>query len=55
MRFTHLAAALSLSAVASAQLTYNVTQAYAKGNWEKYRCLYVAPSYHPIAFPISLP
>ncbi|KAF1834750.1 hypothetical protein BDW02DRAFT_497573 [Decorospora gaudefroyi] len=39
MRFTQIAALLSLSAVTSAQLTYNITQAYAKGNWKKYRCL----------------
>ncbi|KAH7061987.1 hypothetical protein BKA63DRAFT_527211 [Paraphoma chrysanthemicola] len=30
---------LAFSAVASAQLTYNITQAYVRGNWEKYRCL----------------
>jgi hypothetical protein len=39
MRFTSIATVLSVTAVASAQLTYNVTQAYAKGNFAKYRCL----------------
>ncbi|KNG48427.1 hypothetical protein DDE82_002125 [Stemphylium lycopersici] len=39
MRFTQVAALLSTSATASAQLTYNITQASASGNREKYCCL----------------
>ncbi|KAF2032732.1 hypothetical protein EK21DRAFT_60539 [Setomelanomma holmii] len=38
MRFL-LPTLLSLSAITTAQLTYNVTQAFQPGNWKKYHCL----------------
>lgn len=42
MRFAHVTALLSISAIACAQLTYNITQATVPGNRDKYRCLYVS-------------
>ena len=39
MRFTTIAVALSAATIASAQLTFNVTQALKPGNFAKYRCL----------------
>ena len=40
---------LSISAIATAQLTFNVTQAFAPGNWEKYHCLQV-----PFTLPLEI-
>ncbi|KAF1843133.1 uncharacterized protein K460DRAFT_356900 [Cucurbitaria berberidis CBS 394.84] len=41
MRFPVITATLTLtvSSLATAQLTFNITQAFTPGNWEKYRCL----------------
>ncbi|KAI2482132.1 CFEM domain containing protein [Pyrenophora tritici-repentis] len=39
MRFSQITAILSITAVASAQVTFNLTKAYKKGNWDKYHCL----------------
>ncbi|CAI9636489.1 hypothetical protein GT037_003681 [Alternaria burnsii] len=39
MRFTQIATLLSVAAAASAQYTYNITQAEKPGNMEKYKCL----------------
>ncbi|CAG5182500.1 uncharacterized protein ALTATR162_LOCUS10191 [Alternaria atra] len=39
MRFTQIATLLSVAAAASAQYTYNITQAEKAGNMEKYKCL----------------
>lgn len=45
MRFSSIAIALSAASLASAQLTFNITQALQPGNFKKYRCLYVM--HHP--------
>jgi hypothetical protein len=39
MRFTQIATLLSVAAAASAQYTFNITQAEKPGNMEKYKCL----------------
>ena len=39
MRFFTIAVSLSAATLASAQLTYNITQALQPGNFAKYRCL----------------
>ncbi|RMZ66466.1 hypothetical protein GMOD_00001802 [Pyrenophora seminiperda CCB06] len=39
MQISQVAAILSFSAAASAAVTFNLTQAYKEGNWEKYHCL----------------
>ena len=54
MRFTQIAALLSMSAIACAQLTYNITQANAPGNRDKYHCLYAS---HPLGsrYKLGLP
>ncbi|KAI4696778.1 uncharacterized protein J4E88_000956 [Alternaria novae-zelandiae] len=39
MRFSQIATLLSVAAAASAQYTYNITQAEKAGNMEKYKCL----------------
>lgn len=39
MRLSAVAIALSVAALASAQLTFNITQALKPGNFAKYRCL----------------
>lgn len=39
MRFSTIAIALSAATLASAQLTFNITQALKPGNFAKYRCL----------------
>jgi len=43
MRFSQIATLLSVAAAASAQYTYNITQAEKHGNMEKYKCLYAKP------------
>lgn len=39
MRSSTIAIALTAATLASAQLTYNITQALKPGNFAKYRCL----------------
>lgn len=39
MRLSVLALAISAASFASAQLTFNITQALKPGNFAKYRCL----------------
>ncbi|OAL48136.1 hypothetical protein IQ07DRAFT_622658 [Pyrenochaeta sp. DS3sAY3a] len=39
MRISTIAVITSVSSLSTAQLTYNVTQAFQPGNWEKYNCI----------------
>jgi len=47
MRFSSIAIAVSAASLASAQLTFNITQALQPGNFKKYRCLYVMHKSNP--------